>query len=103
MHVPQPGDIYAFTRPTITRAGKTYEAGDTLVLLEQTDEDPWGNRSHICSWRVKCRHFEPPAVESIWPTIWTMIEERKISWTGTNIHDDIAWSIDDAVARIKGS
>lgn len=71
---PIPGDIYEFTVETRTAAGKVYNVGDRLELFEETGQAPFGYLSRISNWYVKCKYFMPPQPESVWSSIWNMIE-----------------------------
>lgn len=84
MHIPQPGDIYRFTIPTDTLAGVSYDIGDRLELIEQTEQDPYGRKGKLCNWIVKCKHFTPPAEETTWSMIWYLIEHELIAYVEPN-------------------
>ncbi len=56
-------------------SGVAYGAGDILELIEPTGQMPFGHRSRICNWAVKCKAFRPPMPQSIWSGIWLMVED----------------------------
>ena len=72
--IPKPGDIYEFIVPVEAGSGKEYEMGDRLELIKPTGLKPHDRESKICNWVVKCKYFSPPAPESVWASIWNMIE-----------------------------
>lgn len=71
---PAPGDRYMVTTPFMTYSGKWYTPGDIFELVEETVEAPFGHKSKISNWYVRCPHFAPPEPESVWSGIWAMIE-----------------------------
>lgn len=74
MLIPKAGDVLVWTCSVSTAAGVTYDEGDTITLIEPTDEAPFNSRSRVSNWRVRCKHFEPPAPQSIWSNIWDAIQ-----------------------------
>lgn len=71
MNLPSPGDTYVLTHPIFTFAGVHYDTGDEFVLVEATQEAPYGVKSGICNWLVTCKHFPDG---TIWSNIWHMID-----------------------------
>ena len=84
---PVPGSIYEVAIPFTTMAGKSYEVGMQLELFEETDAHSFGHRSRISNWIVKCPYFSPPAPESIWSSIWIMIEKGYLKHVGSVRYD----------------
>lgn len=84
---PVPGSIYEVVQPFTTLAGKSYEVGMQLELFEETEEWSFGHKSRISNWIVKCPYFSPPAPESIWSSIWIMIEKGYLNHVGTVRYD----------------
>lgn len=80
---PIPGSVYEVVRPFTMRSGKTYEIGMQLELCEETDQAPFGYESRISNWVVKCPFFSPPAPQSIWSSIWVLIEQGYLKYAGT--------------------
>lgn len=79
---PIPGSIYEVVRPFTTQSGKSYEAGMRLELHDETDQAPFGYESRISNWIVTCPYFSPPAKESIWSSIWALIEQGYLKHVG---------------------
>lgn len=79
---PVPGSVYEVVRLFYTRSGLFYMPGMHLELLEETSEKPFGAESRISNWIVKCPFFAPPAPESIWSSIWMLIEEGYLKHVG---------------------
>lgn len=80
---PVPGSVYEVVRPFATRAGKSYEPGMQLELYEETADKPFGFESRISNWIVRCPFFAPPDPQSIWSSIWVLIEEGYIKYAGS--------------------
>ena len=74
--IPKSGDILVVKIPFATAAGVEYEYGDRLELIEPTGQSPFGHNSAISNWVVKCKHFSPPAPQSVWASIWGLLEYR---------------------------
>ena len=79
---PVPGSVNEVVRQFTAQSGKTYEAGMHLELYEETTEKPFGFESRISNWIVKCPFFAPPAPESIWSSIWFLIEQGHLKYVG---------------------
>ena len=79
---PVAGSVYEVARSFTTRSGKTYEAGMQLELFEETVQAPFGYESRISNWIVKCPFFSPPDPESIWSSIWMLIEQGYLKHVG---------------------
>ena len=73
---PIPGSVYRVAKPFLSAGTwKSYDPGMLLELFEETqDPAPLGEKSKICNWIVKCPFFSPPQPESIWATIWILVE-----------------------------
>jgi hypothetical protein len=80
---PIPGSLYEVVRPFTMRSGKSYELGMQLELYEETDQKPFGFESRISNWIVKCPFFSPPDPQSIWSSIWALIEQGYIKHVGS--------------------
>jgi hypothetical protein len=74
---PIPGSVYQVVKPFLSAGTwKCYEPGMQLELFEETTEPaPLNEKSKISNWIVKCPFFSPPEPESIWATIWILIED----------------------------
>lgn len=77
-NVPEAGKTFVVVESFSTMAGVSYEPGDTLELIEPTGQNPFGFRTHLPVWIVKCKHFSPPDQRSIWTSIWYMAERGMI-------------------------
>jgi len=80
MHIPQPGDIYMFTTAMRTAGQFDYDKGDLLTLVRLTEETPFGYKSKIGNWVVKCKEKT-----SVWSSIWYLIEQGNIVCVGSNV------------------
>jgi hypothetical protein len=78
--LPKPGDVLVVKKSFMTMARVNYREGDELILIEPTQEAPWGFKSAICNWKVECRHFAPPQPQAVWSNIWMMIETRQVEF-----------------------
>lgn len=77
-NVPASGKTFEVVTPFYTAAGKSYEIGDILELIEPTGQNPYGWTTHLPAWVVKCKYFSPPDQKSIWTSIWFMAERGMI-------------------------
>lgn len=68
------GDILVVKHPILTLADKVYNVGDELQLIEPTGMAPFGFKSNLCNWVVKCPYFSPPDDRSVWGGIWMLVE-----------------------------
>lgn len=80
VRLPKPMDVLVVKKPFMTMARVHYREGDELILIEPTQEDPWGFKSAICNWKVECRHWAPPQPQAVWSNIWLMIETRQVEF-----------------------
>jgi hypothetical protein len=78
--LPKPRDVLVVKKPFMTMARVQYREGDELILIEPTQEAPWGFKSVFCNWKVECRHFAPPQPQAVWSNIWMMIETRQVEF-----------------------
>lgn len=79
---PVPGSIYEVARPFEMLSGKRYEVGMQLELYEETADAPFGHASRISNWVVKCPYFSPPDPQSVWSSIWALIENGYLKHIG---------------------
>lgn len=63
---PKPGETYTFRRHAETAGGTRYVPGDTLTLIEMTDESPHGYRCSAGHWRIRGKTGV---------TVWTCFEQ----------------------------
>lgn len=77
-NVPEAGKIFEVVRPFNTIAGVSYQAGDTLELIEPTGQNPFGVKTYLPAWVVKCKFYSPPDKRTIWTSIWYMAERGDI-------------------------
>ncbi len=75
---PIPGARYVVAQAFAAMSGKIYEVGMVFELVEETTENPFGFQSKISNWFVKCPYFTPPEPESVWSSIWIMIERGQL-------------------------
>lgn len=78
VYMPKSGDVLILTRSMITFAKRHYSPGDKFELVELTAAAPFDFQSGLGNWLVKCKHFEPPAKEACWSSIWHMIDNRTL-------------------------
>lgn len=72
----QPGEILEWTEPATTAAGHHFKPGDTIALIERTEDAPWDLRCSLGNWRVHTKYQVPPS-EGIWSNIdWAFSEGR---------------------------
>lgn len=81
-HIPQPGDVYVIRQHLNAMSGASYKAGDKLTLIRTTDDAPFEYHSRISNWVVKCDNFDDPDKESVWSSIWDLIENGLITLEG---------------------
>ena len=79
---PVPGSVYEVVRPFEMLSGKQYEVGMQLELYDETNEKPFGHESRISNWVVKCPYFSPPDPQSVWSSIWALIENGYLKHVG---------------------
>lgn len=79
---PVPGSIYAVAKEFTMLSGKTYEIGMRLELYDETNEAPFGHKSRISNWSVRCPYFSPPDPQSVWSSIWALIENGYLKHVG---------------------
>lgn len=69
--VPKPGDKLRLNISFVTPGNLSYAVGDVLELIEPTLDAPFGWKSRICNWHVKCKHHPNG---SVWSMIWAALE-----------------------------
>ena len=71
-----PGDVLVWLDACYTLAGHHFKKGDTIELLERTEEAPFGVRCSLGNWRVKTK-YECSEDETIWSNLdWIFSEGR---------------------------
>lgn len=78
MPIPSPNSLWKIVYPFKTPNGKYYK-GDYLKLLMPTEEAPFGIKSGICNWHVKCKFVD----DSVWSMIWAMADKKHITQVET--------------------
>jgi len=70
---PKPGEVYEWTISAQTVGGTNYEPGDTIELLELTNDSPHGYHCSTGNWRVRCK-----TGVSVWTTIEDSISTGRL-------------------------
>jgi hypothetical protein len=76
--LPQPGDVYEFTKTVLTLANVRYGCGDRLEIIERTNEIPHYRLSSLGNLRVKCKFFT-----SVWTNIEAIVERGSLRLVDT--------------------
>lgn len=63
---PKSGDIFERTVFARTVGGQDYEVGDTIEMIEMTQESPHGYHCSAGNWRCRTKHGV---------SVWTSVEE----------------------------
>lgn len=64
--LPQAGEVYEWAHPGTTLGGHEFRVGDTMELLERTNEAPFEWFSSVGNWRVKTKYGV---------SVWSSIDE----------------------------
>jgi hypothetical protein len=67
-HLPEPGDVYEFTRQIQTLANVFYDKGDRLYILRRTEVAPHYRTSSLGNLEVRCKYMT-----SVWACVEDMI------------------------------
>lgn len=75
----QVGEVLSFAGSCETMATHTFGPGDTIVLLERTDEAPFKIRCSLGNWRVRTKYAGIENTdEGIWSNIDMMVTEGSL-------------------------